>query len=35
MDTEARNGLTVRATAMLNGSVPVAQETKINVNVVK
>jgi hypothetical protein len=30
-----RNGLTVRATAMLNGSVPTVQETKINVNVVK
>jgi hypothetical protein len=30
-----RNGLTVRATALLNGSVPTVQETKINVNVVK
>jgi hypothetical protein len=31
----ARNDLVVRATAMVNGTVPTVQETKFNVNVVK
>jgi len=31
----ARNNLTIRATTMFNDKVPVVQETKINVNVVK